>query len=123
MHFCPECKNMLYLKLSEEDENQLLQYCRKCGYSDTSITQEDVCVLSTSVKRSEEKYALVVNEYTRNDPTLPRTSTIRCPNSACKTNKGDAARDVIFLRYDDQNLQYVYMCSVCETTWKTSSQV
>ena len=114
---------MLYLKLSEEDENQLLQYCRKCGYSDTSITQEDVCVLSTSVKRSEEKYALVVNEYTRNDPTLPRTSTIRCPNSACKTNKGDAARDVIFLRYDDQNLQYVYMCSVCETTWKTSSQV
>ena len=113
---------MLYLKLSEEDENQLLQYCRKCGYSDTSITQEDVCVLSTSVKRSEEKYALVVNEYTRNDPTLPRTSTIRCPNSTCKTNKGDAARDVIFLRYDDQNLQYVYMCSVCETTWKTSSQ-
>ena len=53
MHFCPECKNMLYLKLSEEDENQLLQYCRKCGYSDTSITQEDVCVLSTSVKHTE----------------------------------------------------------------------
>ena len=123
MHFCPECQNMLYLKVSEGDGNNLMQYCRHGGHEDASVTESDVCVLSTKIKRSEEKYAHVINEFTKDDPTLPRTTTIRCPNSGCASNKDGEERDVLYLRYDDSNLQYVYLCAKCDTVWKTSTQV
>ena len=33
MEFCKQCKNMYYIKLkSEEDNNKLTYYCRNCGF-------------------------------------------------------------------------------------------
>ena len=64
------------------------------------------------------------NEYTKLDPTLPRTNTIRCPNSNCETNKTEnAEREIIYIRYDDTNMKYVYMCSTCDSMWKTDESV
>ena len=28
-------------------------------------------------------------------------------------------REIVFMKYDNKNLKYLYMCSVCKTTWKT----
>ena len=28
-------------------------------------------------------------------------------------------REIIFMKYDNANLKYLYMCSTCRTTWKT----
>ena len=30
-------------------------------------------------------------------------------------------REVIYLRYDDIRLKYVYLCGICNTTWKTDN--
>ena len=30
----------------------------------------------------------------------------------------DKAREIIYIRYDDVNIKYVYLCSTCDTVWK-----
>ena len=120
MHFCIQCNNMYYMKLSGGDNNTLVYYCRNCGHENTDLAISDVCVSSTVLKQTTQKYAHTVNEYTKIDPTLPRTNAIRCPNQECESNtKNDVPREVIYLRYDDQNMKYLYVCTVCNTTWKT----
>ena len=120
MHFCIKCDNMYYLKLKENDGQVLVYYCRHCGHEADDISESDICVLKTQVNRTEEKYSHVINEYTKEDPTLPRINTIRCPMQECPSNKGDVDKEVLYIRYDDANMRYVYMCTRCDTTWKTS---
>jgi len=121
MHFCTECDNMYYLKIMENDANSLIYYCRNCGHENTTLTAENVCVSDTQIKRSEDQYVHIVNEYTKYDPTLPRINTITCPNSICPSNDETAKveREVIYIRYDDTNMKYMYVCAICNTSWKS----
>jgi DNA-directed RNA polymerase subunit M/transcription elongation factor TFIIS len=184
---------MYYLKISDvegEISNTLIYYCRNCGHEDATIGEESICVSDIQLKRSEQKYTNMVNEYTKYDPTLPRINTIKCPNQDCASNtmSGGAGsgtgsskkaatakslqkyvdsanksaaealasakaaeviekeiekqeqedlaenevmdsnntnsktnREVIYIRYDDINMKYVYVCVHCNTTWKTDN--
>ena len=120
MHFCSECGNMYYIKIDSEDNNNLIYYCRKCGNEDHNLTASNMCVLKTNIKKSKQKFHHLVNEFTKQDPTLPRRNNIPCPNKECESHKKD--NDVIYLRYDNINMKYVYLCSVCDTIWKTSEE-
>jgi DNA-directed RNA polymerase subunit M/transcription elongation factor TFIIS len=105
----------------DNDANSLIYYCRNCGHENTTLTAENVCVSDTQIKRSEDQYSHIVNEYTKYDPTLPRINTIDCPNSKCASNaSGDdrVEREVIYIRYDDTNMKYMYVCAICNTNWK-----
>jgi DNA-directed RNA polymerase subunit M/transcription elongation factor TFIIS len=118
---------MLYLRLLKEDSNKLIYYCRNCGDSYDEINEDNVCVLNTDITSKEKAYLQDINEYTKLDPTLPRTLNIKCPNQTCPSNqKSDLAEqsknEVIYLRYDDVNLNYVYICTQCDTVWKTNEQ-
>ena len=147
MHFCTQCSNMYYIRLT--DTNGIVYYCRNCGHEDDTITIDNVVVSQTSFKTGTNQYAHVVNKYTKLDPTLPRISTILCPNMECPCNRnhnptqyadratilgneesgGEAAaataaddavpREVIYMRYDDVNMKYIYLCAVCNTIWNT----
>jgi DNA-directed RNA polymerase subunit M/transcription elongation factor TFIIS len=122
MHFCSECHNMYYMKISDDDGNTLIYYCRNCGHEDAILTSENICVSDVHIKRTEQNYSQIINEYTKLDPTLPRIKTIKCPNAACSSNKpdGEAKREVIYIRYDDTHLKYIYLCTQCDQTWKTN---
>jgi DNA-directed RNA polymerase subunit M/transcription elongation factor TFIIS len=124
MKFCQECQNMLYIAINEEDTNKLTYYCRNCGTVDTTITQEGHCVLQTQLKRGEQKFQHMINKFTKLDPTLPRIHSMKCPNESCKTNESGSKdpAEVIYMRYDDQNMKYVYICVECDTIWKTDDQ-
>jgi DNA-directed RNA polymerase subunit M/transcription elongation factor TFIIS len=130
MHFCTECQNMYYTRLGGENLNMLIYYCRKCGHEDDSLSsdQKNICVSKTHLKSSSASYHHMVNEYTKLDPTLPRIKNIPCPNVSCPSkNNGESKdsvpveNDIIYLRYDDNNLKYVYICSNCNTVWKTTN--
>jgi DNA-directed RNA polymerase subunit M/transcription elongation factor TFIIS len=140
---------MYYIRLT--DTNGIVYYCRNCGHEDDTITIDNVVVSQTSFKTGTNQYAHVVNKYTKLDPTLPRISTILCPNMECPCNRnhnptqyadratilgneesgGEAAaaaataaddavpREVIYMRYDDVNMKYIYLCAVCNTIWNT----
>ena len=134
MHFCNQCHNMYYIRLSaavddtnaedgDEEKSEslnadkLVYYCRNCGNEDTTITVDNVCVSTTQFKKGEQNFNNIINEYTKLDPTLPRINNIPCPNTECGSNKGDLANDIVYLRYDETNMKFVYLCANCDNIW------
>jgi hypothetical protein len=63
---------------------------------------------------------------------------MRCPNDECPSNDkvssgaggagGGAGKstksksEIIYVRYDDTNLKYVYLCAKCDKVWNTEQQ-
>ena len=114
-----ECGNMLYIKLLQSDDNALVYYCRKCGNEETNINEDNICVSKLVLKKTKTKIHHMVNEFTKLDPTLPRITNMKCPNLDCLTNQeeGDPT-EIIYMRYDDTNMKYIYICCSCDHIWK-----
>lgn len=70
MHFCTECGNMYYIRLTET--NDIVYYCRNCGHEDDTITIDNIVVSQTSL-HSVGSNVNIVNKYTKLDPTLPES--------------------------------------------------
>ena len=126
MQFCKQCDNMYYLKvvpLDEDSGDRLMYYCRNCGDEENNITKENMCVSKTVIKHDNSKFENIVNEYTKQDPTLPRTNAIRCPNVNCDSNNSEKQieNEILYMRFDNTNMKYIYMCVHCDTTWKTDN--
>ena len=142
MHFCKVCDNLYYIKLKGEGEDELVYYCRKCGNEDDDLitSLENICVSKSEKKNTDNdnSYKHIINKYTKLDPTLPRIHNIKCPNVDCITNiekKGEDDEDgeskkteinkesteILYLRYDDTNMKFVYICSHCDTVWKSAN--
>tara|TARA_B100000795_G_scaffold269562_2_gene259344 strand:- start:17069 stop:17398 length:330 start_codon:yes stop_codon:yes gene_type:complete len=109
---------MYYLKISEENADNIMYFCRKCGDNDTNIinNKESFCISKTHIKKTTEIYKNVINEFTKLDPTLPRIKNISCPNESCTEDKPE----IIYIRYDNNNMKYIYLCSECDYTWKNT---
>lgn len=112
MHFCSNCDNMYYLKIQEE-ENRLVHYCRNCGTEDTTLPTNNI-----SINNRVTSQGIRLNEFTKFDNTLPRTKTMKCPNQSCISNTENGIKEILYVRYDDANMKYVYMCTACDTSWK-----
>jgi aspartate carbamoyltransferase regulatory subunit len=116
---------MYYIRINgEKSSTTLAYYCRNCGNEETMITVDNICVSNTQLKNTTQSFSHIINEYTKLDPTLPRTNKVLCPNPSCDTNneKKNVEREIIYLRYDNTNMKYVYLCSTCDTTWKTNDK-
>jgi DNA-directed RNA polymerase subunit M/transcription elongation factor TFIIS len=121
MHFCDVCQNMYYIRIDEESGSKLIYYCRKCGNENSTLTESNVCVSKTSFHKDDShSFTHIINDYTKFDPTLPRFNSVLCPNADCTTNTKGKEREIIYIRYDEVNLKYMYLCSTCDTTWKAS---
>ena len=119
MRFCVNCNNKLYTSLHNDQSDKLVYYCRNCGNQDTTLSTDNVTILKVQLKKSEQEFSHIINKYTKMDPTLPRVNNILCPNAECKTNTEDTPKEIIYIRYDDVNMKYVYLCSTCDCVWKT----
>ncbi len=125
MHFCSECDNMYYIKINNDTTQNLIYYCRKCGNEDTIGDKlTNLCVSKTHIKNKQKKpYTKIINEYIKLDPTLPRINNMVCPNTNCKSNleENPTKKDIIYMRYDDIAMKFVYMCTVCDNVWTTEN--
>tara|TARA_Y100001970_G_C14251685_1_gene872345 strand:- start:2036 stop:2362 length:327 start_codon:yes stop_codon:yes gene_type:complete len=107
---------MYYLRNLKDDK--LYYYCRHCGKEEYNLSQNNFKVFKydseTKIKNKS------INEYTKYDPTLPHLTSIKCPNESCSTNRSDNPDkpDVLYIRYDDKNMSYMYMCCLCDFSWK-----
>jgi DNA-directed RNA polymerase subunit M/transcription elongation factor TFIIS len=110
---------MYYISIDPNNANKLVYYCRNCGNVDESLSVDNVTVSKIQLKKSEQEFSHIINKYTKLDPTLPRVNNILCPNANCKTNTENDPKEIIYIRYDDTNMKYVYLCSTCDTVWKT----
>jgi DNA-directed RNA polymerase subunit M/transcription elongation factor TFIIS len=118
---------------------ELRRICRNCGYHET---MESGLVLEIDLKeKTSEGYKILMNEFTKDDPTLPHVHTIKCPNQDCDSNRNvpkvkdeqdekedlvaeyneGVESDVIYLKYDAINMKYLYICNVCDTKWRSKS--
>jgi len=113
---------MYYIRINSDDPNKLVYYCRNCGNEDKLLAVENICVSKTHIKKSDKSYNHIINKYTKLDPTLPRINNILCPNKDCLTNTENKDREIIYIRYDDTNMKYVYLCCECDTVWNTNEQ-
>ena len=114
MQFCSECDNMYYISIDEVDKNSLVFYCRKCGNSNKTFSKDKICISKIHFKKAENNFNHLVNQYTKLDPTLPRINNISCTNAECNNTK-----NIIYLRYDNDNMKYIYICPECDHVWKT----
>jgi len=99
---------------------QLTLTCNNCGYNE--VNEEGGLIMETDLQeKTAEGYKILLNEFTRSDPTLPHTDIIKCPNPECGSNKGGATRDIIFMKYDQVNLKFLYLCNVkgCGHQWRS----
>lgn len=118
IRFCPTCRYYLYLQVEGEEQN-LFRVCRVCGYKEEDV--KGGLVMETTVREhATEGYKILLNEYTRQDPRLPRLKTIPCPEPACDSNHGKKPSDVIYIKHDAVNMLYMYICDVCGFTWRSA---
>ena len=116
MKFCEHCKNMLYVSVDED--SKLLFYCKSCNHKVIQDVQRDNSVLIIDDNKIDEstRYAHFLNKYLKFDPTLPRVNNISCTNESC-TKQKDGENEVIYLKYDHANMQYLYYCCHCDHFW------
>ena len=125
MKFCTQCDNMYYIGIDEKNTNELIYYCRNCKHIDDTLSTEGACIIDTH-SQNNANFNHTINKYTKMDPTLPRVYNIKCPNVECKSNKHEGDYkfpEVIYMRYDDANMKYVYICNDCDNKWKTSNKI
>ena len=122
MQFGSNCENMYYIEISKDNINKLSYYCRNCGNRDENLGSENTTILKTKLKTDTKVYSHIINKYTKNDVTLPRINTIKCPNQQCPSIKEEKENEVIYIRYDNENMKYIYLCVHCDTTWKTNDK-
>lgn len=119
MRFCPVCAYYLFLK--DESDTGLQLLCRHCGYTEKMAPKSstDALILETTFSTSgaQKQTESQLNDYTKLDPTLPRLTTIPCPNLDCDTRKSGAPPDILYIKTDAKNLKYQYSCNVCNTQW------
>ena len=112
----------MYLKAGNdaEDNNQeLSRLCVNCGY--TEVETKGGLISETMVQqKSSEAFKIMINEFTRQDNTLPHIKMIPCPKPSCPSNEGQE-RDVIYMTYDAPGKKNLYICNVCGEQWKSRS--
>ena len=117
MQFCEVCRNMLYTRL-DEDKN-MINYCKNCNNSVVHTVADGSKVLIQDNKIDDiTKYSQYINPNIQSDPTLPRVNNISCPNTEC-SKKEEEPNEVIYVKYDFQNMRYLYHCCYCNQFWKS----
>jgi len=126
--FCKVCRYYLYLEQTvEEDEKadkdsqqmQLRRICRNCGYQEV---MDGGLILEIDLKeKTSEGYKILMNEFTKDDPTLPHVHSLTCPNDSCESNTTAKEADIIYMKYDVVNMKYLYICNVCDTRWRSKA--
>lgn len=117
MKFCPQCENMFYLKIDKDDSDQLSYFCRFCLFKKPAEQEAMTQILNTHVHNREVNFNHIINKYTKFDPTLPVMENAVCPDIECRKNTQQKDR-VLYMRYDEENLKYLYICTKCDKFWK-----
>lgn len=117
MKFCDNCHNMLYINI--ENKNQLKFYCKNCNFSTTVTDSHTTAQLinESNFDQDVSSYKHFMTPYIKYDPTLPRIKNIKCANTNC-TNKDPEKQEVIYIKYDQTRMKYLYYCCNCEHFWK-----
>ena len=120
IHFCDECQNMTYLYL-DEDEN-LIHHCKACQKSE-EFKGKDKCIYSVDFKGYDNSEYINHNQYITQDVTLPKIEgnpNMKCTNEECVSIQSGKESSVTYIKYDLENMKYIYICNHCGQKWKSN---
>ena len=112
--FCGDCYNSMYIYL-DKDTYKLYLYCKACEnkieYNQDLIYDNDFNIdLSESINN---------NKLINYDLTLPHihNKNIKSPNEGCVSIKENKLSDIIYIKYDKEDMKYIYSCNYCGQKW------
>jgi len=117
VNFCSKCDNLLYLYKGDES-NELYYCCKACSNTeklDKSVTK----VYSNTHETVDKSIVINNNPYITHDITIPSiqgNENIKCLNKECESE----VTDIKFIKYDEVNMKYIYICNHCGYKWKNS---
>jgi DNA-directed RNA polymerase subunit M/transcription elongation factor TFIIS len=121
-HMCPKCDYYMPLMEGTNEETgtkDLIRSCRNCGH--TKDEQKGLVMETVVQEKASDAYRVYLNEFTKQDPRLPHIKTLKCPNEVCPSRSAKAESDVIYIKYDTANMKYLYICTNCDTQWRSRS--
>ena len=121
MEFCPDCKNYLFLKTQQKDDDtiEVVNQCNNCNYYKVVDMKErnTTCLYENNYNINMLQYLVKKKNLLRYDPTIPHIDIIPCINEKCPSNKGDAKNDIFYVSLDNKKLYNLYVCNNCMTHW------
>tara|TARA_B100000073_G_scaffold342156_1_gene344778 strand:- start:600 stop:965 length:366 start_codon:yes stop_codon:yes gene_type:complete len=116
INFCPDCDNHLFI-YSDEEKQKLYLGCKSCGkrveYEETKCIYNNEYEINLSETINQ-------NQYLEHDITLPsihNNQNIQCPNSECISVKEKKPSDVMYIKYEQESMKYIYICKYCKQSW------
>ena len=106
LRFCPNSNDLLYPK-EDRALKKLIYACRNCDFQ---VEADDHCVFRHLVHHTDAETTTVIQDV-RTDPTLPRSSHVRC--SRCEN-----ADAVFFSLTTSDGMSLFFQCVSCGHKWK-----
>jgi DNA-directed RNA polymerase subunit M/transcription elongation factor TFIIS len=107
MKFCTQCSNFLY-DIVERDSKAFLK-CRSCPYEEPILKENPVVYEHDLKQDTSVQYS--INPYLKYDSTLPRFTTMVCPNQTCSTRGKES--DIVGIKFGPRQCSLdVSVCSV-----------
>tara|TARA_Y100001970_G_scaffold65417_1_gene83652 strand:- start:111 stop:494 length:384 start_codon:yes stop_codon:yes gene_type:complete len=122
IHFCSECQNMTYLYLDDTEDKNLIHYCKACQNSEP-FTGKNNCIYSIDFREYDNSEYINHNKYITHDITLPKIEgnpNIKCVNDECISVKEGKESSITYIKYDLENMKYIYICNHCGQKWKNN---
>ena len=121
MKFCNNCDNMYYIQIRSDESDELMYYCRKCGDTTEMSVEETLAITSSDLNKDKTDFDDIINKYTKFDPTLPKVNYIKCPNNECSSYNKEfqGKNDILYIRYDENKMKYIYLCTTCDMAWRS----
>lgn len=116
-HMCKNCD--YYMPLGPTENGDLMRVCRNCG--DVQDEKKGIVMEMTFQNKGTDSFKLFVNEFTKQDPRIPHVTNLKCPNEVCPSREPNAKSDVLYIKYDTANMKFLYICSICDTQWRSRS--
>lgn len=116
MDFCDFCNNMYYIK--QQEDSTLIYFCKNCGSTKhiDEGNENSKKISHTDYDKSTAKYSQYLNPNIVHDKTIPHVNNIICSNEQC-TKKDSEDNDVMYIKFDEVNIRYLYHCVHCKHFW------
>ncbi len=117
IEFCDKCENLLYIYI-DQDTNKLVNKCKSCG-NETLIKDKLIEINNNTQINIDKSDIINTNPFISHDITLPtikNNKNIKCLNPDCSTEE----IDIKYIKYDDKNMKYLYICNNCGQKWKNN---
>jgi hypothetical protein len=116
INFCEQCDMKLDFYIDPET-SKLYLGCKACGFNKEHTSKQ--CIYNNDYK-IDLSQIINQNQYLEYDITLPtikENQNISCPNEECRSNKEKIPSEIIYIKYDYENLKFSYICKHCKQNW------